>query len=120
MTEHDKDYEWVPPLPTPNHLVPRPPRGRQCGECGMKFDYDKTYGYCCCNTRCPVAWRAATSSEGVPNSDETGEMIERVAKALHASLGFEANWPHPECTQCVDAARAAIRAMREPTKETAE
>lgn len=39
-------------------------------------------------------------------------MVERVAKALHASLGYEAQWPSPECTQCIDAARAAIEAMR--------
>lgn len=45
------------------------------------------------------------------------EMIERVARAIHASLGYEAGWPHPECTQCIDAARAAIEAMREPTDE---
>lgn len=44
-------------------------------------------------------------------------MIERVAKALHASLGYEAQWPAPECTQCMDAARAAITTMREPTEE---
>lgn len=45
------------------------------------------------------------------------EMIERVARALHASLGYETEWPTPECTQCMDAARAAIEAMREPTRD---
>jgi hypothetical protein len=41
------------------------------------------------------------------------EMLDRVAKALHASLGYEHRWPEPECTQCMDAARAAILAMSE-------
>ena len=42
-------------------------------------------------------------------------MIEKVARAIHGSLGYDQNWPHPECTQCVAAARAAITAMRKPT-----
>ncbi len=40
-------------------------------------------------------------------------MIERIARAIHAR-----NWPtYPKdgCTQCEDAARAAVKAMREPT-----
>ena len=41
-------------------------------------------------------------------------MIERVARVFHAAQGYD-QWPHPECTQCMDAARAAIAAMREPT-----
>lgn len=44
-------------------------------------------------------------------------MIEKVARAIHASLGYEANWPTPECTQCMDATRAAIEAMREPSEK---
>lgn len=50
--EHDSDYDWIPPLPP---MTPAPTRrGAQCGECGMKFDYDKTYGYACQNNRCPM------------------------------------------------------------------
>lgn len=40
----------------------------------------------------------------------TGEAITSVAKALHASIGFE-RWPTPECTQCVAAAEASARAL---------
>lgn len=29
-------------------------RGQQCGECGMKFDYNKAYGYVCPNPHCPM------------------------------------------------------------------
>lgn len=42
--------------------------------------------------------------------------IEEVARAIHAACGDERGWPHPECTQCMEAARAAIEAMREPTE----
>ena len=48
--------------------------------------------------------------------DKTPEMVERVARAIHAALGYD-EWAEPECTQCTDAARAAIEAMREPTYE---
>lgn len=40
-------------------------------------------------------------------------MVEKVAKAIHESLGYETPWE--TCTQCQDAARAAIEAMMEPT-----
>ncbi len=48
----DPDYDWVPPLPPQRSA----PRGKQCGECGMKFEYGTHYGYCCPNTRCPAGW----------------------------------------------------------------
>lgn len=50
--ERDPDYDWIAPIPTPAD----PPRGKQCGECGMKFDYGTSYGYSCPNTRCPCGW----------------------------------------------------------------
>ncbi len=51
----DPEYDFTPPLPKPGELAP-PPKGRQCGECGMKFDYGTAYGYCCQNLRCPMGW----------------------------------------------------------------
>ena len=48
----DKDYDFVPPLPKQAEIN-RGPKGTQCGECGMKFEYGKAYGYCCTNLRCP-------------------------------------------------------------------
>jgi len=38
-------------------------------------------------------------------------IINRVAKAIHESLGYETPWE--TCTQCEGAARAAIEALRE-------
>jgi hypothetical protein len=48
----DEGYVTVPKLPEPRDV----PKGIKCGECGMKFDYGKAYGYCCPNTRCPCGW----------------------------------------------------------------
>lgn len=51
----DPDYEFVPPIkrwPETTRIF----RGRQCGECGMKFEYDKAYGYCCPRVACPMGW----------------------------------------------------------------
>lgn len=54
--QRDPDYEFVPPLPErAGNLWPLP-KGRQCGECGMKFEYGKAYGYCCASTKCPMGW----------------------------------------------------------------
>lgn len=30
------------------------PKGQKCGECGMKFDYGKAYGYYCPRQGCPM------------------------------------------------------------------
>ena len=46
----DPAYDYVAPLPKQQDR----PRGRQCGECGMKFDYGVAYGYSCSSTRCPM------------------------------------------------------------------
>lgn len=51
----DPDYDWIPPLATPERIHPAP-RGRQCGECGMKFEYGHHYGYSCPRARCPAGW----------------------------------------------------------------
>jgi hypothetical protein len=56
--ERDPDYDFVPPLPEQKE-IPRP-KGRQCGECGMKFEYGKAYGFSCGNTRCPTGWNMRT------------------------------------------------------------
>lgn len=50
----DPDYDYTPPLPERSER--QRPKGRQCGECGMKFDYGVAYGYCCMNSRCPTGW----------------------------------------------------------------
>lgn len=47
----DPDYDFVKPIEDIK-------RGIQCGECGMKFDYNQAYGYYCGNTRCPVQPKA--------------------------------------------------------------
>ena len=42
-------------------LVPRREKnvvkGIKCGECGMKFDHDKCYGFVCGNSKCPIQLR---------------------------------------------------------------
>ena len=50
--DRDPNYDWVPPVQSVNV-----PRGRQCGECGMKFEYGQNYGYACPSNRCPMGWR---------------------------------------------------------------
>lgn len=52
--ERNPDYDFTPPLPKQG--AGRQPKGRQCGECGMKFEYGQSYGFCCPNTRCPTGW----------------------------------------------------------------
>ena len=44
----DDGYEVVPPLPKIQV------KGSKCGECGMKFDRGKAYGFVCPNMRCPM------------------------------------------------------------------
>lgn len=51
---NDPEYELVPATP----LVTK--RGRQCGQCGMKFDYGVAYGYCCTDNNCPMGWGRIT------------------------------------------------------------
>ncbi len=45
----DPEYDFVAPM-----VPPRPKKGRQCGLCGAKFDYDIGYGYYCCVQQCPM------------------------------------------------------------------
>lgn len=53
--DRDPDYDFVPPLPKPGEAT-WVRKGTQCGECGMKFEYGKAYGFCCSNARCPTGW----------------------------------------------------------------
>jgi hypothetical protein len=45
----DPEYDLV--LPT--MLIKR---GRQCGKCGIKFDYGTSYAYYCASMDCPMGW----------------------------------------------------------------
>lgn len=58
--EQDPDYDWRPAIPEP---APQP-KGIQCGQCGMKFDYGKAYGFCCQHPRCPCGYGPSTSMAG--------------------------------------------------------
>jgi hypothetical protein len=51
--ERDPEYDWIPPLKEATPWQQRLPRGAQCGECGMKFEYRVTYGYHCPLINCP-------------------------------------------------------------------
>jgi len=55
MIEQDPNYKWVPPLPAgmENQVAPK---GRQCGECGMKFDSENFMALHCPSKRCPMGW----------------------------------------------------------------
>lgn len=44
----DPQYELIEPRPKK--------RGRQCGECGMKFEYNQSYAHCCAMMDCPMGW----------------------------------------------------------------
>ena len=50
----DPEYDYVPPLKYKDEQPWRYKKGAQCGECGMKFEHNKAYGYCCANQRCPM------------------------------------------------------------------
>jgi len=50
--EPDPEYDFIPPIAD----TPKTKKGNQCGECGMKFEYGKAYGYCCRNPKCPAGW----------------------------------------------------------------
>jgi hypothetical protein len=47
----DNNYDLIPPQPQAK-------RGIQCGQCGMKFDHGKAYGFVCGNLTCPVQLKA--------------------------------------------------------------
>lgn len=41
--------------PDPDYdFKPAGKKGAQCGQCGMKFDYGKAYGFCCQQPGCPM------------------------------------------------------------------
>lgn len=61
MAEHDKEYEWVAPLP-PASMAPKSTRGRQCGECGMKFENHVMMAYYCASMRCPMGWNSPSAT----------------------------------------------------------
>ena len=61
--EHDPEYELVPYDPIK--------RGRQCGKCGMKFDYDTTYGYFCASNYCPMGWGSGGFTWAPSTTDST-------------------------------------------------
>jgi hypothetical protein len=46
-------YRIIQPMPK-NDFEDRLEKGVQCGQCGMKFDHGKTYGYYCPHQNCPV------------------------------------------------------------------
>ena len=50
----DPEYDFIPPSPRPAEQNWPYKKGTQCGECGMKFEYGKAYGYYCSNSRCPT------------------------------------------------------------------
>ncbi len=50
----DPAYEWVPPLGT---TPCGGKRGRQCGQCGVKFDYNTSYGFYCGSNCCPMGFK---------------------------------------------------------------
>lgn len=35
-------------------------KGVKCGECGMKFDHGKAYGFWCANINCPMQSRTTS------------------------------------------------------------
>ena len=54
--EPDPNYDYIAPLIKRDERQFPLKRGTQCGECGMKFEYGKAYGYCCMNQNCPTGW----------------------------------------------------------------
>ena len=51
----DPEYDFVEPLPK-DWVSPIPKKGKQCGECGIRFDYGSNMGFSCGNPRCPTSW----------------------------------------------------------------
>lgn len=60
--ERDLEYDLVPPAVP---VITK--KGRQCGLCGMKFDYNTHYGFWCARTQCPMGHHINTSLQGVTN-----------------------------------------------------
>ena len=54
MPEED-GYTVIPPLP-------KPPKGVKCGQCGIRFDHGKSYGYVCYNDQCPLFSRIRSTA----------------------------------------------------------
>lgn len=52
QSARDPDFDWVPPIKD----EPPAKLGRQCGECGMKFEYNKSYGFHCSHYKCPMGY----------------------------------------------------------------
>jgi hypothetical protein len=48
----DEQYDWIPPRTLGSNK-----RGMQCGQCGMKFEYGKSYGYSCGSNLYPISHR---------------------------------------------------------------
>jgi hypothetical protein len=47
----DDNYELIPAQPVAK-------KGVQCGQCGMKFDHGKAYGFYCGNVNCQCQLKA--------------------------------------------------------------
>lgn len=69
MIEPDDNYDFVPPLRP--RVISRPPnqkRGRQCGECGAKFEYNAAFQSCCSSSFCPMGFGSAVQVMPAYNS----------------------------------------------------
>ncbi len=54
----DPEYDFIEPLPFLDCVSPMPKKGKQCGECGIKFEYGQTIGFSCADPRCPTGYGA--------------------------------------------------------------
>ena len=52
----DPDYDLVPPSVLPVELKANHKIGSQCGTCGLKFDYNQSYGFLCSRPSCPLGY----------------------------------------------------------------
>ena len=55
MSEEEDEWEIVPRRSKGKRI-----RGSKCGECGMKFETGKAYGFCCQNSQCPMGFGPIT------------------------------------------------------------